>query len=200
MGFLTGGKPTGIRFSFCTILNRFLTVLDFCHQWMPQFLQSCGQFRACLDFGNMAGAASSIAFINEILKRHPRRDGRYIFQVRQVLSPQTPASILNELLVEYRQSNKPEPEAELSDYLVSRSDACEILANALMGGSSIGHEAQSVPSDIAREVTEKFLNLAAEDAHFYALSELGNSDYIFTRGVLAIGTSCAVLLWIEEND
>lgn len=87
-----------------------------------------------------------------------------------------------------------------ADYRVEFAEARTHTIEALVGGRDVGHTRDTLPDGVAGECFDQFLALFDDMPKLYIRLGIGNSQYVFNRGVVAVGESKAGILWVVEGD
>lgn len=143
------------------------------------------------------------------IENHPRMCGYYIINIVGIsnfpLDAQERGSLLNEVFEHFDDQQWPpiyedQSEQTWDDHEVEREKARSHLIEALIGGNSIGHTIDTIPSTLAKEFWNRFESLFADSRRYYMSMGLGDPAYVFLRGVAIVDNDKAGIISIVEGD
>ena len=79
------------------------------------------------------------------------------------------------------------------------SDAAELLAYSLKGGSGIGHVIDTISEDQAQQLSNEFVQFF-DNPRMYRGLAWGDPDYVFENGIVLIDDNWAEMLLVVEDD
>ncbi len=86
------------------------------------------------------------------------------------------------------------------DYTVERSKARDHLIESLIGGNSIGHMSDTIPTSEANSIYKDFELLFSPPCKYFINMGLGSYDYVFQLGLAIVDNQRAGFIGVIEND
>lgn len=143
------------------------------------------------------------------LERHPRQHGYYIIDLVSIKDLRESGRTNEEIMDVLTDLWYDEPSDRVSvaqsdqtwaDYRVEFAEARTHTIEALVGGRDVGHTRDTISKNVASECFDQFIAIVDDKLSFYIRLGIGNADYVFNHGVVAIGEKRAGILWVVEGD